>query len=435
MRRTVLALLLSAVLLAGCTAPGTPGEGDLSASGSSSFPQSSSTGKVQTDWSVLEGGEEPQPAVFQRWHSGYTDHLIPGKEYGLLLPFAGARVRVAEPGGDSQEDFFSGSLYGLMTRDGKVVMDPVCASIYRISYSDVLGEHALLPVLVMEKGDQKRGAPNGGSLVALAASDGSWCTDFLYWGCTASPTSILAGDANGMYLLAPQTGEVVKQWNWSQLGIPGGSAVAWFTGDAYSSVQWTGDRFFLGCFKEGKEARFLDPVTGEVSVCSARDWEESLESRFQQAPQTWWDAVANGDGTYTLSQGDESYTISSPLDMGEMLPYVSGGDRVIFEDGQGGFAVTDIEGNAILPPREGTLAVLQNDWEDGNSWFALRLKGETLWLIYDWNGKLVCHCPGDGESWCTVVGPLVEIRSDDMAAYYRPEDGSCVLRVAFGLPG
>lgn len=440
MRRTLPALLLSAALLAGCSAPG-----ESSASSQPDGSQSASSAQiggespqVQTDWSVLEEDGETPPTVWHHWYSGYTDHLIPRTDYGVLLPFAGARVILQPLVGENPDPYYlsPSCLYGLMTQEGVVVMDPVCTSISRVSYPIDSGDTVSLPVLVLEKGDAERGAAGSGTLKALAAADGSWCTDFLYWGCAASPTAILAGGEDGMDLLAPQTGEVVKEWSWSQLGLENGDGVPWITGDAYSYLQWTGDRFFLGCFgQNGDEARFLDPMTGEVTTSSAQTWYESLDQKFQNAPQTWWDTRSNGDGTYTLSLGEESHTISAPLDMGDALPYVTGGDRVIFEDGHGAFAVTDLEGEVILPRREGTLVVLQSDWENSGSWLAVRLEGEELWLLYNWDGTLASSFPGTPESWCSTSGPLVEVRSDDMAAYYHPEDGSCVLRVYFGLPG
>ena len=228
----------------------------------------------------------------------------------------------------------------------------------------------------------------------------------------------------------------MKEWSWAELGIDDPASLPWVTGDAYSALQWTGETFFLGCLGENQEeARFLDPLTGEVTTCSAQEWYESQDQKFQNLPQTWWNALNNGDGTYTLSLGEESHTFSAPLDTGEYLPYVRGGDRVIFEDYQGSFAVTDLEGKVILAPRKGTLEVLQGTVEGAGSWLAVRDEGKLEWDIFTWNGALSATIPGDEGSWCTMAGDLVEVRSNRMAAYYRPEDGSCVRRMWFGLPG
>ena len=86
------------------------------------------------------------------------------------------------------------------------------------------------------------------------------------------------------------------------------------------------------------------------------------------------------------------------------------------------------------PPQEGTLYVLQSDWEEGGSWLAVQPpEGEEI-VLYDWNGKETARLPAAG-GWCYMAGPLVEIRSDSAAAYYRPEDGACVYRTYFGLDG
>ena len=451
MRATLLPLLLSAALLAGCAgrsassqpgsssqppaASGSAPEGPSQSGSGEAPPPADSSFQVQVDWSVLEdGASQPLPAVGNRWYADYTDTLIPRPDYGTLIPYAGARALVqdfTDPGYS-----YTVSLYGLMTADGTAVMDPVCTSVYRVSYAIDTGDSVSLPVLALEKGDGERGYPGSGSLLALAAADGSWCTDFAYWGCAASPTALLAGNGEGLYLLAPGTGEAVKEWSWSELGIADPGGVPWFTGDAYSTVQWAGDRFFLGCFGENwEEARFLDPMTGEVTTSSAQDWYTDLEQRLQSGAQTWWDVTDNGDGTCTLTMGEESRTIPAPLDTGDNLPYVSGGDRVVFEDGKGSFAVTDLEGKVILSPREGALSVLQSDWEGGGSWLAVCAGTEPFWEVYTWNGALSATVQGDGESWCSMAGDLLEVRSPHMAAYYRPEDGTCLRRVWFGLPG
>ena len=137
MRRMLPALLLSAALL--CSAPGESTSASQSVSSqpegsqSSSSAQGGGTIRVQTDWSVLEGGEETLPMVWNRWYDSYTDHLISRKGYGTLLPYAGARVTIQPMEGESQDYLSTSFLYGLMTQEGTVVMDPVCTSIYRVS--------------------------------------------------------------------------------------------------------------------------------------------------------------------------------------------------------------------------------------------------------------------------------------------------------------
>lgn len=427
MRTKLLPLLLAAALLAGCAGPGGQSGSESQSGAPASQPQ------VQADWSVLEEGAQALPAIYHRWYPDYADALFPRTDYGQLIPFAGAAALVTSP--VAEEYSYTTCLYGLMTGEGKVVMEPVCSAISRASYANEDGESVFLPVLMLEKGDGERGNPADGTLLALAAADGSWCTDFVYWGCTASPTALLAGDGEKLYLLAPETGEAVKEWSWAKLGIDDARGVPWYTGDAYSCVQWTGDRFFLGCYGENwEEARFLDPMTGEVTTTTAQAWYKSQDERYQSLSQSWWSAQSNGDGTYTLSMGEDYHRILAPLDMGETLPHVRG-DRVIFDNYQGSFAVTSLEGQVLLPAQEGTLTVIQSDWEEAGLWLAVKRPGEEQWIVYNWEGELSSIIPGAQDSWCVAAGALLGVQSNTCAAYYRPEDGECLLRVYFDLPG
>ena len=445
--KKLLSLSLACLLLAGCAGPDVPDTGGDSAPQSGGAPGDVSHTappeaqyQVRTDWSVLgsrEDGSLP-PAVQERWHPEYTDRLIPGERYGTLIPYIGAACqphysRTDESGREQTEAAgYSAYLYGLMTAEGQVVMDPVCTSIYRLSYPLDNGEYAALPVLQLTRGDAQQGAPETGALVAVAAGDGRWTTDFLYWGCAAGPNALLAGNEAGLFLLSPGSGEVVKTWTWAEVGVDDPAVVPWLTGDAYSAVQWADGRFFLGCYgTDWDQARFLDPLTGAVTTSPAQDWYQELDRRY--ANLSWWMAERMADGSYTLTKGTDVRRLAPPLDMGDQLPYVAGGERVIFDNGAGRFAVTNLSGRVVLPPQEGTAAALQSDWEEGTSWLAVQSPEETQWTLYDWNGTQTAVLPAGTNSWCAALGPLVQVCGDTSSAYYRPEDGTCVYRTYFGL--
>lgn len=443
MKKSLLSLSLACLLLAGCAGPASPDGSGSSGSQSAGTPGDTSQVappevqyQVQTDWSVLEGqaSGDQLPAVQSRWYPEYTDRLIPDGGYGTLVPFAGARVYTRtwweEDGGYSSPSL----LYGLMTVEGKVVMDAVCSAIYRLSYPLANGEYAALPVLRLERGDAQKGEPGNGTLVAIAAADGRWSTDFLYWGCAAGPNALLAGNEAGLFLLSPGSGEVVKTWSWADVGVSDSASLPWFTGDAYSAVQWADGRFFLGCYgADWDQARFLDPLTGAVTTAPAQDWYQELDRRY--ANLSWWMAERMEDGSYTLTRDGETRRLTSPLDMGDQLPYVAGEDRVVFDDGAGRFAVTTLSGKTVLPPQEGTVAVLQDSWEEGGSWLAVQSPDGDQWTLYDWNGTQSAVLPGAGSGWCSMAGPLVEVHGENSSAYYRPKDGTCVYRAYFGLGG
>ena len=152
------ALALSCVLLAGCA----KWDGSQTAAGTSASSPPSGP-NVQVDWSVLTE-ETPLPAVGERWYTGYAPELIPAADYGPLLPFKGA-VGMTLAWWEEEPSYSSSSwLCGLMTLDGTLVMDPVCASISRLGYTTAAPATReqitwLLPVYAMSRGGPGTGGP------------------------------------------------------------------------------------------------------------------------------------------------------------------------------------------------------------------------------------------------------------------------------------
>ena len=420
------AMALAGVLLVGCA----PKE--------DSAPPLPPGPNVQTDWSVLKK-EEALPAVGGRLYEQYTPELIPRDSYGPLLPFAGSQGMTLawweeDPAYTSPTWF-----YGLMTQDGTLVMDAVCSSITRCSYSQLdsatgtFSDH-YLPVYTLTRGDGERGRPGTGTLVALAAQDGSWWTGYQYWGVIAYPDGVAAGNQDGLTLISAQTGEKMGQFTWEQLGIEDPNAIPWFTGDASGTAQWKDGLLFLGTFGESNQiARFLDPYTGAVSTTSAEAWFTQWD--FDANTRLDWVPLANGDGTITLTRGEESHTFPSPLPQDE-YPSVLGGDRVYFftwDETSSTFAVTDLEGNVLIPAQAGELTVLDGTREGGPLLFAIP-QGQD-WQIYDRDGKALYTLPGGAGSFCYLVNGLIEVIQDNCISYYQVQTGTCIRRTYAGLPG
>ena len=61
----------------------------------------------------------------KRWYEEYTPELIPGDDYGLLLPYAGERKLFYEPQGIEEDFAVDRWKFGLCTEDGRVVTDAV----------------------------------------------------------------------------------------------------------------------------------------------------------------------------------------------------------------------------------------------------------------------------------------------------------------------
>ena len=417
-RQQIFAGLLCAGLLSGCAGP---------AGEASPAPGPN----VEEHWSVLEETGR-LPAVGSRWRDGPMEELTPGPNYGALIPFAGAGYYRVYPGGEDgavQSPSLS-TLYGLMTLDGCVVLDPVCDFISRLSWTDEKGQDQRLPVWELTRGSPEAGDPVGGALSALAAQDGSWSTPFQYWGSVGSPAGIFAGDRENLYLLDSGTGAEKGRWSWEELGVADPERVPWFTGDVYSTTQWRDGRLYLGSWGEDYDAHLLDPETGEVTTLTDRAWAERVDAAFQNRDEDWWTVQVDGGGTVTVSQGGTArYAFPTPLP-GDTLPYALEG-RVLFQDYAGGsFAVTTLEGELVLPAQKGALSTLEID---GSWYLAVQTEEDGDWRLYDWDGNPGVTLPGGEGSWCAPAGPLVEVLSLDHAAYYRPDTGKCVFRAWFTL--
>ena len=425
------ALALACVLLAGCAAK--------QDTASASVPQNPAGPNVQTDWSVLTE-ETPLPAVGERWYETYTPELIPRTDYGSLLPFKGA-LGMTLSWWEEEPAYTSPSwFYGLMTRDGTLVMDAVCSSIGRCSYSQpdqdtgLRSEHTL-PVYTLTKGDREQGRPGAGTLVALAAEDGSWWTGFQYWGAIAYPDGVAVGDQDGLTLIDAKTGAEQRQFSWAELGIDEPGSFPWFTGDATGTAQWADGRIYLGVYGDlADTALFLDPYTGAVSTSSAQDWFNQLDSYYNNQA-FYWTSQTSADGTITLTRGNESHTFTSPLPQAE-YPSVFGNDRVYFsvwEEQGSTFAVTDLEGKVLIPLQKGALTILDGTGEGGPLLFSIPSGGE--WTIYNRDGQPLYDLPGGTNSWCYLNGSLIEITLDNCASYYLSDTGECIRRTYAGLEG
>lgn len=127
MRRPVwkglLALALAAVLT-GCGQPAVESLPPQPSPAPTAKPIPTDGPYVYTDYSQLEDNA-PRPDIYTRWYGEFTDHLIPASDYGPLIPFSG----------DGAEEAWGTSDYaaeGLMTLDGKVVVDPVYSAVTQL---------------------------------------------------------------------------------------------------------------------------------------------------------------------------------------------------------------------------------------------------------------------------------------------------------------
>lgn len=181
MKKILPALLALALLLSACGGPAveetptpTPEPTPTQTTEPTPTPEPTPSGPaVYTDWSKLEPYQS-KTAVYTRRYKDFTDTLIPSDDYGSLVPFAGAAL--TETWGSWSMDY---DLYGLMTRSGEVVVDPVFTGVSRLrEWDGMMMDSQLLPVYVLQKAVVTEDGPV--ELIAFCALDGSWCTDFLY---------------------------------------------------------------------------------------------------------------------------------------------------------------------------------------------------------------------------------------------------------------
>lgn len=328
MKRTRLAALtLAALLLAGCarTAPAPGSSGPSQPAGSA--PAGENPGpKVQVDWSRLEGEKTALRPDLDggRWYPGYTPELVPSEEYGNLIPYVGALTYSFSTWTDDsgQEQVWYSSwptaLYGLMTREGKIVTDPVYLTAEQADFY-WQGTSTALPVLLLSQAKEEWNDFCNGRRYAVASQDGSWITDFDFWGYTTRADEVLLYGPGGMTWIDAVSG-ARQDWSWELLGV---------TEEELSSVveqimwlygfQWTEAGIFLGTDTQTRNVlatdrvRVFRPETTEVVWMSRQEWEGYLDQwNSQQWPPTgYWEDWREGDRV-TLSKDGQSYTLTVP---------------------------------------------------------------------------------------------------------------------------
>lgn len=368
MRRRMLPLALCLALCA-CGAaeqvpPSPPGAAELQSAA------------VRTDWSKL--GERPAPpeTVGSRWYGDYTGELIPREDYGPLVPYAGLRLMDDWPAEE-------GCLYGLMTRAGAVVTDPVYSAVYSPGGYGEEGSFTL-PLLVLSRGDETVDPETRDPVVlAVAAMDGSWCTPFRYRAACAGSEGLLLFEEDGFTDMAPD-GTIRGTWTAEDAGISREefesmlSQLSW--GEGWAG-QRRGDYMALGWDPEGDydRLRCFDLGTGEIRVFSGEEWDALVSY-----PE-WTERVPAIPGAQFLQ------------------------DRLLGPGAPGLLALTDYGG------------------ED-----------DTTVTYYREDGTPLPELTRRGGYWyqrVSVVGGLIEVLDLNTAEYCDPETLECVFRTYLNYEG
>lgn len=397
MRRGWTAFLLAGLLLAGC-APQSPGssgpaasEPDVSVSQPKEpieEPEWETAGGVRVDWSRLGGRSQPQPNVDGgRWYPEYTDHLIIGADYGPLIPYLGDQAYSFdrwEHEGEIQKYFsyYPTSFYGLMTRKGKIVVDPVYQNAQPYSYRWE-GEDRALPVLILGRAGPQWEKFGSGSRYAVAAEDGSWMTDFEFLNYTNKEDQLFLLRPEGCTVLDSKTGSR-KDWTWDDLGV-----AEWEVEETVSFIQWAigltwlDQGVCLGQKDPGADwndalARVFQPDTGQVSWVKQSQWDqwcgEESDRRWNEpklTDQLTGQTSIQVDGRiYPLENADPGW-----------YPYLRRGDFIILDslDGKTRYLYRLSTGERIM---EGTdIDLVADSLRPGTVLIIVR-EGE-VWTVYN----------------------------------------------------
>lgn len=375
---------------------------------------------VHTDWSKLEPRPVPLPEVGSRWYEGYSAELIPRDDYGELVPYAGLRLMDDWPAAD-------GCMYGLMTKDGLAVTDPVFSTAYRP------GD---FPLLVLRQGDPTSDQERDRARVAVAAADGSWYTGLEYRLCRWTQEGLLLFQADSLTLMAPD-GAILGRYSPDDLGRTREQFdrliddVQWGEG---VGGQWYGDRLTLGWADDVGEVVWVYQIsTARQSTMTYDEWGAYCLSVYKGPSLEEW-TVRSVSGETVLTRGEAHHVIPFGVEDGQVEVW---GDLVLFYHGG---AVYTLDGREILPPEEG--AGVNILMENGAAvLLEVSRRSET-------GPGRMCYYLADGtpvpmlDSWGTpgrywfhqvsVENGLIEVLDWDTASYYDAKTLACVFRTYLG---
>jgi len=293
--------------------------------------------KVDTASANLDAG---------RWYPQTTTELIPRTDYGPLYSYVGAVVQSVERWTDlngveqSQLSPWTTPVYGLMTREGKIVTDPAYQGVYQPVYRH--GNQVIPhPVLLLSRAsDEWVEYDTNGQRYAVAAKDGSWCTDFEFWLYTMNADSLLLVGPGGVTLLDPVTG-VRQDWSWKHLNYTEEDLtnmlgpLLWLYG-----FQWTHEGVFLGLTNsddwDNTDIRLFHPEDGTISIISREKWESILDAslRADWNNREEWEFTRDLEHI-TLSNGSERYSLPIPDDLNILHDVTVNGDLAVLQDYSG----------------------------------------------------------------------------------------------------
>ncbi len=217
---------------------------------------------VQIDPSHLTAQAAEGPLV-RYWGNGPQDTFVPSEEYGELVPYIGKSYY--SYGYPYVGEGASPNIYGLMTRDGHIVVDSIYSYIRFLTYNNT-------PLPAMIAFQPRKYAVSYGSDAyeayhALIATDGSWCIDLTeYRDCTAADEkTIFLQKDSGVCELYDLNGKMISSFSLPDASFSRKSEYAWEDGmciyDKYISVETEDDGYW---YEDVIDEFWLNAFTGEL---------------------------------------------------------------------------------------------------------------------------------------------------------------------------
>ena len=177
------------------------------------------------------------------------------------------------------------------------------------TYYDREGTDVFLPLLVLKKSVGEGGWPYGdGTLLAVAARDGSWRTPARWW--------TYAAGAEGLILYGPEgccwlgTGGPSGEWPWEELvAVPEMAAEVMNWERLMFEPAWRDDLVWMGWTDEPEPESAAGPVSGPGAGGGAGEW---------RAIQDTW-LVGRGRATPTLTGEDTFDGSCTRLEIGGQI--------------------------------------------------------------------------------------------------------------------
>ncbi|MPM71609.1 hypothetical protein SDC9_118577 [bioreactor metagenome] len=320
-----------------------------------------------------------------------------------------------------------------MTTDGRVVTDPVYSSVSRPGWYDGSSWHTL-DMLVLSRAETAPAQSPGGTkaVLAVAAADGSWVSDFTYYYASGGPEGLFLIAADGVSLL-DGNGKPLYSWTAAQMGFSQEEYARYLSESAafdspvgrmwqdYACIGWA----------DGT-VRLLQLKTGEVETWPSDDW-----WRYQErgASSLDWEVVDQGETTL-LRRGEETYTIAQSVGNG----YAEVLSGLVCFTAQG--SVYGLDGRQVLSlGPDWSVYFLQDSLTRSQTPPLLaaqsRVGSGARRAYYRLDGTFLMRADNT-ESWYrqeTLVGGLLEVLDLNTASYYNPETMECVFRTYLNFQG